>query len=146
MSPNLEKFVDRLPLAEKIRPVREEGGIAYYEVTMEEFWQKLHRDLRPTRLWGYNRRFPGPLFDVPHGKKIRVKWTNHLPQRHFLPIDPTILDGMGTDFPEVRTVVHLHGGETKPDSNGYPEAWFTRDFNETGPNCIYRPCDPAGTE
>ncbi|AEP01225.1 multicopper oxidase [Weizmannia coagulans] len=134
MSPNLEKFVDRLPLAEKIRPVREEGGIAYYEVTMEEFWQKLHRDLRPTRLWGYNRSFPGPLFDVPHGKKIRVKWTNHLPQRHFLPMDTTILDEMGTDFPEVRTVVHLHGGETEPDSDGYPEAWFTRDFNKTGPD------------
>ncbi|WP_026684825.1 multicopper oxidase family protein [Heyndrickxia coagulans] len=134
MSPNLEKFVDRLPLAEKIRPVREEGGIAYYEVTMEEFWQKLHRDLRPTRLWGYNRSFPGPMFDVNRGEKIRVKWINRLPQRHFLPVDTTILDEMGMELPEVRTVVHLHGGETESASDGYPEAWFTRDFNETGPH------------
>src|SRR5690606_24477529 len=35
--------------------------------------------------------------------------------------------------PEVRTVVHLHGSETKPDSDGYPEAWYTRNFEKTGP-------------
>lgn len=28
-------------------------------------------------------------------------------------------------MPEVRLVVHLHGFEVKPDSDGYQEAWFT---------------------
>ncbi|GER72542.1 multicopper oxidase family protein [Weizmannia acidilactici] len=133
MSPNLKKFVDHLPLLKTIQPIRKEEGIAYYEVTMDEFWQKLHRDLRPTRLWGYNRSFPGPLFDVARGEKIRVKWMNRLPRRHILPVDTTILNGMETNLPEVRTVVHLHGGETEPDSDGYPEAWFTPNFRETGP-------------
>ena len=27
--------------------------------------------------------------------------------------------------PEVRTVVHLHGAHTKPQSDGYPEDWYT---------------------
>jgi spore coat protein A len=33
----------------------------------------------------------------------------------------------------VRTVVHLHGIKTLPDSDGYPEAWFTNGFRKTGP-------------
>jgi len=33
----------------------------------------------------------------------------------------------------VRTVVHLHGMKTMPDSDGYPEAWFTNGFRQTGP-------------
>lgn len=37
------------------------------------------------------------------------------------------------DLPEVRTVVHVHGSETQSDSDGYPEAWFTNDFMQTGP-------------
>ena len=52
-----------------------------------------------------------------------MEWVNELPQQHFLPIDHT-LHGAETDKPEVRTVVHLHGGKTPPDSDGYPEDWF----------------------
>jgi spore coat protein A len=33
----------------------------------------------------------------------------------------------------VRTVVHLHGAKTMPNSDGYPEAWFTNGFAQTGP-------------
>jgi hypothetical protein len=36
-------------------------------------------------------------------------------------------------IPEVRTVVHLHGHKVLPDSDGYPEAWFTNGFAQTGP-------------
>ncbi len=34
------------------------------------------------------------------------------------------LHGAEADKPEVRTVVHLHGGRTGPESDGYPEDWF----------------------
>ena len=27
-------------------------------------------------------------------------------------------------MPQVRTVVHLHGAEVEPDSDGHPEAWL----------------------
>src|SRR6476620_3290295 len=76
--------------------------------------------------------YPGPTFDVIKGETSFVKWMNDLPAKHFLPIDTTI-HGAEKMLPEVRAVVHLHGGKQKPDSDGYPEAWFTRNFAQTGP-------------
>ena len=52
-----------------------------------------------------------------------VEWANELPSKHFLPIDHH-LDGAGLDVPEVRSVIHLHGGKTPPESDGYPEHWY----------------------
>lgn len=127
MTRKLEKFVDQLPMQQAIEPIKK----GYYEVRMEEFFHRVHRDLGPTLLWGYNRQFPGPLFDVEQGEPIEVKWMNNLPRRHLLPLDTSIFHD--EDTPEVVTVTHLHGSETKPDSDGYPEAWFTRDFEKVGP-------------
>ncbi|GGK00875.1 spore coat protein A [Lentibacillus kapialis] len=132
MNKKLKKFVDALPIPKTLQPARKNKNGDYYEVHMTEFRQKLHRDLRPTRLWGYNGQFPGPVIDVNHGEPIHVKWENRLPDHHFLPIDTSFhnLDKL----PEVRTVTHLHGSETKSESDGYPDAWFTRNFRETGPD------------
>lgn len=131
MSPKLKKFVDRLPILETLKPNGKSEKGTYYEMRMREFKQKLHRDLNPTRLWGYNSRFPGPTIDVKQGEPIQVKWMNDLPAKHLLPVDQSIHGVM--DQPEVRTVTHLHGGETRSASDGYPEAWFTKDFAEVGP-------------
>jgi FtsP/CotA-like multicopper oxidase with cupredoxin domain len=68
---------------------------------------------------------------------IKVKWINNLPDKHFLPIDRT-LHSSGEHMPEVRTVVHLHGAEVEPESDGYPDAWFTRDFEKCGPRFIQK--------
>jgi len=46
-----------------------------------------------------------------------------LPKEHFLPVDHTI-HGAEADKPVVRTVVHLHGAKTRPESDGYPEDWI----------------------
>ncbi|WP_049868727.1 multicopper oxidase family protein [Paenibacillus sp. D9] len=129
---NLQKFVDKLPIPKTIRPIKRGKKGSYYEVTMREFTQKLHRDLAPTRLWGYNGMYPGPTFDVVKGETAFVKWMNDLPHKHFLPIDTTI-HGAEKTFPQVRTVVHLHGGKQHDHSDGYPDAWFTRNFEQTGP-------------
>lgn len=130
MSPKLEKFVDPLPIMETLKPVKKSKKESFYVVKMEEFTQQLHRDLPPTRLWGYEGQYPGPTIDVNQGEKIKVEWKNNLPDKHFLPLDTSIhqLDQM----PEVRTVTHLHGSETKADSDGYPEAWYTKDYQEVG--------------
>ncbi len=90
---------------------------------MREFEARLHRDLKPTRQWGYNGTAPGPTFDIRSGEGILVEWVNRLPVRHFLPIDHHI-HGAEADKPDVRTVPHLHGGKTPPDSDGYPENWW----------------------
>jgi len=128
----LQKFVDELPILNIISPKKRSHNSSYYEVTMKEFSQKLHRDLEPTRLWGYDGTFPGPTFEVMKNEKVFVKWMNDLPNKHFLPVDTTI-HGSEMTLPEGRSVVHLHGGRTPAHSDGYPEAWFTRNFQETGP-------------
>ena len=128
----LEKFVDPLPIMETIQPISSTKNRLYYEVTMKESMQKLHRDLPPTVIWGYNGQFPGPTFKVQRNQEVRVLWKNELPEKHFLPIDTTV-HGAGKDKPQVRTVVHLHGGATTDTSDGYPDAWFTKGFAEVGP-------------
>jgi spore coat protein A len=128
----LQKFVDELPIPNTLSPKMRNNNSSYYEVTMKEFSQKLHRDLAPTRLWGYEGIFPGPTFDVMNNETVFVKWINDLPIKHFLPVDTTV-HGSEITLPEGRSVVHLHGGRTPAHSDGYPEAWFTRNFEQTGP-------------
>jgi spore coat protein A len=140
-SPAMFPFVDPLPIPSVLKPV----GVApnphgtarvgpYYEVTMTQVSQKLHRDLRPTMVWTYEGTYPGPSFEVKRGQPIAVKWINNLPSQHLFAaaIDHT-LHGAEEGEPDVRTVVHLHGGKTMPESDGHPEAWFTRGFAEMGP-------------
>ncbi|GAA4702565.1 multicopper oxidase family protein [Brevibacillus fulvus] len=127
----LNKFADPLPIPPLLQPVSKTRKSTYYEVTMRAFKQKLHRDLPPTRLWGYEGMFPGPTIEARRGELVRVKWSNQLPTKHFLPVDSSI-HGVA-HYPEVRTVVHLHGVNSRPDSDGYPEAWYTQDFTEVGP-------------
>ena len=129
---SLTKFVDRLPVPSVIAPSGTVGGDPLFRVAMRQVRQKLHRDLPSTTVWGYNGLYPGPTFEARRGRPIAVQWTNDLPPRHMLPIDRT-LHGDEPPAPEVRTVVHLHGLKVLPDSDGYPEAWFTNGFARTGP-------------
>ncbi|MEI5907507.1 multicopper oxidase [Bacillus spongiae] len=128
----LEPFVDPLPSTEPIHPISTYNGMPFYHVSMRQCRQKLHRDLPPTTIWGYNGLYPGPTFRVSRYEPIIVLWTNELPCQHILPIDTTV-HGAEEDKPEVRTVVHLHGGVTPDLSDGYPEAWFTNNFEIVGP-------------
>ncbi|MED4205728.1 multicopper oxidase [Neobacillus mesonae] len=129
---NLTKFVDKLPIPPVIKPLRKDFNHTYYEATMTEFKQSLHRDLPETTVWGFEGGYPGPTFEVESGEKVFVKWINNLPAKHLLPIDHTI-HGAHTDVPDVRTVIHLHGASVEWESDGYPEAWFTNGFQQTGP-------------
>src|SRR5262249_32933301 len=81
-SPALTPFVDALPIPPVIRP-----GTATVNIQMRQFTQKLHRNLPPTTLWGYNSLYVGPTFEVRSGSPISVQWNNNLPDTHFLPID-----------------------------------------------------------
>jgi spore coat protein A, manganese oxidase len=126
----LAKFVDALPIPAIAQPTEHRASpanaavkVPYYRVAMRPFEMKVHRDLKPTRMWGFGAGVPGPTFDVRSSQEILVEWANELPEKHFLPIDHH-LSGAGKDQPEVRTVVHLHGGKTAPESDGYPEDWM----------------------
>lgn len=121
---SLEKFVDPLPLPAVAKPKGQQDGADYYEISMTEKKQKLHRDLPETKIWGYDGLFPGPTIEARSGVPIKVKWFNNLPDRHFLPIDTTVDGADIPTNPEVRTVIHLHGGHVPAASDGYPTEWF----------------------
>ena len=99
------------------------GQVPFYRVAMRETTSKLHRDLPPAKLWTYGGSLPGPVFETRSGQGLMVEWANELPAKHYLPIDHT-LHGAEKSLPEVRGVVHLHGGKTPPESDGYPEDWY----------------------
>ena len=119
---NLPPFVDPLPIPPKL--VHRPGVPA--SIRMNSFRQKIHRDLPPTSLWGYNGSWPGPTIEVRRGQPFSVNWFNHLPPRHFLPLDFTV-HGEEQTVPPVRAVVHVHGAQTLPEDDGYPDAWITPD-------------------
>ncbi len=131
LDPNsLTPFVDALPIpatakSTGMRPSTEKPAskIPYYRIAMRAFETSVHRDMKPTRMWGFGGTFPGPTFDLQSGHGVLVEWANELPQQHFLPIDRS-LHGAEADKPEVRAVSHLHGAKTRPESDGYPEDWI----------------------
>jgi spore coat protein A len=119
---SLARFVEPLPLPPVAVPMRTGNGTRY-RVAMRASAHKLHRDLPPTLLWCYGNSVPGVTFETRSGEALEVEWVNELPTKHFLPIDHS-LHGAGREVPEVRAVVHLHGGKTPPESDGWPEDWI----------------------
>jgi spore coat protein A, manganese oxidase len=127
----LTPFVDPLPIPPLARvvgarpnPENPRETIPLYQIAMREIRVKVHRDLPATRMWSFGDSFPGPTIETRSGQGVMVEWQNQLPARHFLPIDHTIM-GAEAGVPEGRAVVHLHGGRTPADSDGYPENWTT---------------------
>ena len=140
----LTPYVDPLPVPPIIRPAKSASPLP---IRMRAFRQKAHRDLPPTSLWGYNNSWPGPTIEVRRGQPLSVKWSNELPLKHFLPIDPTI-HGAEEGVPEVRTIVHVHGAQVMPESDGYPDSWYTPDgkFGPVpGANPAHYPNDQPAT-
>jgi len=125
----LAQFVDRLPVPEiaqrqgyRPHPTDPKASVPFYRVRAQAIASKVHRDLPPTRFWSFGSSTPGPTFETRSGEPLLVEWVNALPSQHFLPMDHTI-HGAEADKPAVRTVVHLHGAKTRPESDGYPEDW-----------------------
>jgi len=133
-SPALEKWLDEVPRPSVVKPAGTKGGNPYYEVEMREVEQKIHPDLPPTTVWGYDGQYPGPTIEAQQGEPVYVRWKNKLPDEHLLPVDTTIHSStVPYDSTGVRVVTHLHGGNVEHTSDGKPKAWFTRDFEQTGP-------------
>jgi spore coat protein A, manganese oxidase len=131
LDPNsLAPFVDPLPIPKVLQSSQLRSGpenravkIPYYRLSMRQSESKVHRDIKPTRFWGFDSSLPGPTIESRGGEGILVEWANDLPTSHFLPIDHN-LHGADSGKPDVRTVVHMHGAKTLPESDGYPEDWY----------------------
>jgi FtsP/CotA-like multicopper oxidase with cupredoxin domain len=94
----VEQFRMALPIPPVLSPVRSDSAADYYEIVQREAAAEIIPGIR-TRIWGYNGIFPGPTIEARRGRAIVVTHTNRL------------------DRP---TVVHLHGGITRPESDGFP--------------------------
>lgn len=127
----LRKYEEPMPIPPIKKPKAVEDGIPHYKVKMEEVKHSFHPDLPASKVWAFDGKVPGPTFEVKSGQAIEVEWQNKLPHDHFLPIDPT-LHGSG-ELPGGRTSVHIHGAKVKEESDGYPESWYTKDYEQIGP-------------
>jgi spore coat protein A len=122
-------------------------GYDYYEISQRPIvWQILPAGFPATDVWAYGdpndpgtfsypghtviaRSTYGPVDGSGLGKPAKIQYFNELPLTHLLPIDRHV-HGTEMGEPDVRTIVHLHGGKNVgPASDGYAEAWVTPDGN-----------------
>lgn len=140
----LSKYVDPVPRPARVPGFEPDGTPRELVIGMFELQQRLHAELPPTRVWAYGlsadeATYPGPTIDARPGIETRVRWENHLPANHFLPVDETIHWADPAIWPGagVPTVVHVHGGLQEAASDGHPDAWFTPAFAQTGPAFVH---------
>ncbi|WP_221320736.1 multicopper oxidase family protein [Actinoplanes sp. L3-i22] len=93
-----EPFTTRLPIPPVKRPSRSTGDTDHYELTARETTAEILPGLR-TPIFGYDGIFPGPTIAARRGRRTVVHYRNQL---------------------GVPTVVHLHGGHTPAESDGFP--------------------------
>jgi spore coat protein A len=103
---SLDKFVDSLPIPGIIRPKGTRPSpenparvVPHYRLAMRQFMSKVHRDVKPTRLWGFEESSPGPTIETRSSEALLVEWANELPKAHFLPIDHTVHGAKRTSPP-----------------------------------------------
>jgi len=120
----LDRYIDPLPIPSRLVPYEKRRNQLRFRVRIVEFEKRLHSQLPPTRLWGYEGQYPGPTFEAFQDQSIEVRWENRLPTQHLFPIDSHIHGAMPPS-PAVRTVPHLHGSRSPSSSDGLPERWFT---------------------
>ena len=97
-APLPDLFTRQLRIPPVLAPVRSDSDGDHYEITQRVATAEILPGLSTT-IWGYNGIFPGPTIESRSGSQISVTHINELP---------------------VPTVVHLHGGRTPPEHDGYP--------------------------
>ena len=81
-----------------LAPSRSTVDTDYFELVQRPAMVELLPGV-PTPIWGYDGRFPGPTIVATRGRRAVVTHRNELP---------------------VPTVVHLHGGRTAAEHDGFP--------------------------
>jgi len=94
----ISEFRLPLPIPKILSPLLADATSDYYEITQQEAWREIIPGTR-SRIWGYNSTFPGPTIKARRGRKTVVTHINKL---------------------GVPSVVHLHGGVTRPEFDGFP--------------------------
>ena len=92
------KFQSPLRIPSVLRPIRSDETTDDYEIEQRQASVEVLPG-KQTTIWGYEGMFPGPTIKARQGRRAAIRHTNKL---------------------AVPTVVHLHGGATPSDSDGFP--------------------------
>lgn len=119
----LTRFTEQLP----IPPVIDARAGGSFDLTMAPGMHSFHSSLPPTPGWGYGgASYLGPTFQTMRGVPIDVTAINSLGTHPLAAVIDTSLNGaLESDKTNPRVAVHLHGGNTDPQSDGGPEDTFT---------------------
>ncbi|WP_408907088.1 O-aminophenol oxidase PhsA [Streptomyces cavernicola] len=110
-------------------------------ITLRPTWVRLHPQLPPTLMWGYNGSVPGPTIEVRRGRRIRVAWTNRIPEGSEYPVTAVEVPARPQGEPQAGTepgrgevepnkdvaalpawtVTHLHGAQTGGGNDGWAD-------------------------
>ncbi|MFI1171293.1 O-aminophenol oxidase PhsA [Streptomyces melanogenes] len=136
----LVPYTDRLPIPEVLRPARADVH-RETEIAVRPAWVRLHSQLPPTLMWGYNGTVPGPTIEVRRGERVRIAWTNRVPRGSEYPVTAVEVPvrpqgtppasteaGRGGVEPSADvaalpawTVTHLHGAQTGGGNDGWAD-------------------------
>jgi spore coat protein A len=97
-TPLPERFTVPFVVPPVKRPIAREAGLTTYEIVQRTARAEILPGLS-TEIMGYDGLLPGPTIRARRGERVRITHRNRL---------------------TVPTVVHLHGGHTPADSDGYP--------------------------
>ena len=74
----LAPYVDALAVPRRLVAAEHDGRLT---VHMRATTHWFHRDLPPSRVWGYDGTVPGPTIEAELGQPVTVEWCNELDGR-----------------------------------------------------------------
>ncbi|MBN9743326.1 laccase [Amycolatopsis sp. A1MSW2902] len=131
----LTPFLDPLP---RLTPAYGNGA-GELTIRMRAATVRLHSQLPPTKIWGFDGLFPGPVIEARRGRPLRVTWRNEIAGTMPVPVveipfdenaDPYQWDVPGREGVAPRadvaalpgwTSTHLHGHFSDGSSDGWAE-------------------------
>ncbi|MFF9804762.1 O-aminophenol oxidase PhsA [Streptomyces coeruleorubidus] len=111
------------------------------EIALRPAWVRLHPQLPPTLMWGYDGQVPGPTIEVRRGQRVRIAWTNRIPTDSEYPVTSVEVKLRRDGRPQPNTepgrdgvepnkdvaalpawsVTHLHGAQTGGGNDGWAD-------------------------
>ncbi|MGW7824879.1 O-aminophenol oxidase PhsA [Streptomyces puniciscabiei] len=136
----LTPYVAPLPVPPVLRPASADV-LRETEIAIRPAWVRLHPQLPPTLMWGYDGQVPGPTIEVRRGQRVRIAWTNRIPKDSEYPVTSVEVPARapGTPAPSTDpgregaepdkdvaalpawTVTHLHGARTGGGNDGWAD-------------------------
>lgn len=147
-SPGLAKYVgplrtytstDALTLAASDSPSYKLPGTTHYSISVGQYSDQLHRDLKPTKLFGYFQshdsdgnpigKHLGMAIVAQLNSPVQITFKNELPAKHIIPVDTSNFFYNAAGFVasgQIGIATHLHGGLVPWVSDGGAYDWFTK--------------------